>query len=132
MLKIRIHHLLCLQGFQGYGYNDEFIKNMTKVVDFIKNNPDKSIKIVAECDSICSACPNKNKPTEKCIKKEEERIKKEKALAEFLGINLNEEYQISPLFNLVNKKIASKKTARKIYCENCQWTKQCLWYQSKK
>jgi hypothetical protein len=121
-----------MQGFQGYGYSEEFSENMTKVINFIKNNPEESIEIIAKCDSICSACPNKNPAKKICIKKENERIKKEKKLAEFLNIELDKTYKIVPLFNLVNQKISSKKTAKKIYCGGCLWYEKCLWYQSKK
>ena len=30
MLKIRHHHLLCILGFKGLGYSDEFVENMKK------------------------------------------------------------------------------------------------------
>ena len=30
-IKLRGHHLLCLQGFQGYAYDDSFVKNMTYI-----------------------------------------------------------------------------------------------------
>ena len=26
-LRIRAHHILCIQGFQGLGYSEEFTKN---------------------------------------------------------------------------------------------------------
>ena len=30
-LTLRGHHLLCLKGFQGYGYDENFVKNMIEV-----------------------------------------------------------------------------------------------------
>ena len=30
-IRIRAHHLLCMQGFQGYGYNKTFTENMTHI-----------------------------------------------------------------------------------------------------
>ena len=35
-LVLRGHHLLCLKGFQGYGYDDDFVENMKLV-----NSPKK-------------------------------------------------------------------------------------------
>jgi hypothetical protein len=128
-----------MQGYQGYGYSDDFVKNMDEVVAFIKNNPKKSALVVADCDSICSSCPHR-KTSElnhyECLKKSKlenlEKIKKEKKLAEFLGIEINKEYQIEKLFCNVNEKIHSKEIANEYYCERCQWYSVCLWYQSRK
>jgi len=40
LIYLRAHHLLCLQGYQGYGYDEKFKKNMNKVFHQlnIKNN----------------------------------------------------------------------------------------------
>ncbi|MFC1659010.1 DUF1284 domain-containing protein [Pseudomonadota bacterium] len=138
LYKVRIHHLLCMQGFQGYGYNEEFVKNMSEVVDFVKDNSNESIEIVARCDSICSLCPHQKKFQKNediCLKdsKEEyiEKILKEKKLAKFLNLELNKQYKIKPLFEIVNSKICSKKIADKYYCKDCQWQSVCLWYKSR-
>ncbi len=58
-MKIRAHHILCMQGFQGYGYSALFSKNMSEIIIELKDNPDKDIKIITECDEICKCCPHK-------------------------------------------------------------------------
>ncbi len=32
IINIRAHHLLCLQGFQGYGYSQDFVRNMAEII----------------------------------------------------------------------------------------------------
>ena len=59
-IKIRAHHLLCMQGFQGYGYSQNFITNMAQVIKDLKS-PNQQIEIISECDVICSHCPHKKK-----------------------------------------------------------------------
>ncbi|WKV07871.1 DUF1284 domain-containing protein [Thermoanaerobacterium sp. CMT5567-10] len=55
---IRGHHLLCMLGFKGLGYNEEFIKNMDKIVKKLKNDDDVLIKLVDSVDNICEKCPH--------------------------------------------------------------------------
>ena len=46
IIYLRGHHLLCLQGYQGYGYDEKFKKSMDKVFCQlnINNNKDNNIK----------------------------------------------------------------------------------------
>jgi len=57
-MKIRAHHLLCIQGFQGYGYSEEFTENMSKVIQNLKSFPDHKIQITTCCDVLCACCPH--------------------------------------------------------------------------
>ncbi len=34
---LRPHHLLCTQSYEGRGYSAEFIKNMDKNIEILKN-----------------------------------------------------------------------------------------------
>lgn len=42
---LRPRHLLCTQGYEGRGYSEEFVCNMTAVVRRIRTEPDKRVKI---------------------------------------------------------------------------------------
>lgn len=58
-MELRPHHLLCIQGYHGEGYDQNFINNMNEVVQRLKCNPDQKIYLVCQCDDLCSACPEK-------------------------------------------------------------------------
>ncbi len=58
LISIRAHHLLCMQGFQGYGYNQSFTENMTKITEKLRKNPSTFLKIASGPDSICQYCPH--------------------------------------------------------------------------
>jgi hypothetical protein len=47
---IRAHHLLCVQGFQGYGYSPDFEQHMGSVVTFLNLNPSFKLQIVARME----------------------------------------------------------------------------------
>ena len=57
-LHLRPHHLLCLQTFIGYGYSEEFVRQMTAVKHQLADFPDAPVRIVRGTDMLCSHCPN--------------------------------------------------------------------------
>ena len=55
---LRVHHLLCLHGFRGFGYSPEFVSNMQLVRDGLASSPDVEVEVTTSPDDICSACPH--------------------------------------------------------------------------
>lgn len=123
ILNIRAHHLLCIQGFQGYGYSGEFVENMGKIVKYIKENPKKKIRIVEYCDSICLSC--KNNISDMC-KNCESVDNMDKRLLDKLKLTSEQVVNIEEAFNLVNDKLKSLQDAYEI-CGECSWSEKCLW-----
>ncbi|MNZ56605.1 hypothetical protein D3C78_745530 [compost metagenome] len=56
-IQLRGHHLLCLLGYRGMGYSDEFCVNMTAIYETLRNNPQTEIEIITGPDDICRAYP---------------------------------------------------------------------------
>ena len=50
-VKLRGHHLICLNFFRGEGYSEDFIRNIYSVIG--KEN----IEIVKGPDEVCARCP---------------------------------------------------------------------------
>lgn len=124
MLKIRAHHFLCMQGFQGYGYNEEFVENMCKVIKYINSKENLNITLLDSCDDICTPCTN-NKGG-KCVDSNKVNVMDEKVLKK-LNLKSGEVVSAAKLFSLVNKKINTKNSAAEI-CGTCSWHKECLWF----
>ena len=125
-LILRGHHLLCLQGFQGYGYDEDFVKNMAEI-NKIRKLDNTTISITNEADDICRACPNlkgglcENQKQNDSIKSmDDEVISKLDPSKEYNSLNLFKE--VETIFN-------SKESVSKI-CSKCMWHKECLFYQN--
>lgn len=58
MIKLRGHHLFCLLGYRGMGYSKEYVKNMTRLHQILRDNPKTWIKIVEGPDQLCEKYPN--------------------------------------------------------------------------
>ncbi|MFW6022432.1 MAG: DUF1284 domain-containing protein [Halanaerobiaceae bacterium] len=121
MLKLRGHHLICTQFFNGHGYSFDFIENMKVIVDTIQNNPLLSIKLTTSCDSICAFCPSYKK--NKCIKSDN-IIEKDKLIINLLRLKENEIMQASEL-GRITREFLSRIDLIDI-CSKCQWFSICL------
>lgn len=127
-IRIRAHHLLCMQGFQGLGYSQEFTQNMAQIIGEIIKNPSSFIKVTAEADSICECCPHNfqgicNKESTSNNIKTVDSIILEK-------LDLEEGSVISSLSITSLTMNLSRHTVQKL-CENCSWRNKCLYFQEK-
>jgi len=126
-IKIRAHHLCCIQGFQGYGYSPAFVANMKAVISNIKAHPSKQIKLVSECDAICISCPSKREcSTQKSV--HSHRIKNmDLVVMKKLNIEEGTVMEANEAFRLINSKLNNTSDIEDV-CEACKWKKKCLWY----
>lgn len=56
-IKLRPHHLLCTQSYQGKGYSKEFVENMDDIVKKLRSEEEKEVTITFSTDDICAYCP---------------------------------------------------------------------------
>lgn len=128
IINLRGHHLLCLQGFQGYGYDNNFVLNMGKINE-LRKNEDTKIRLINSKDDICKNCPNlknsycTNRDKELEIKKMDDEV-----ISKF---KINKEYNSLELFEEVSKIFNSIESVRNI-CFECKWHDECLFYQKLK
>lgn len=124
-LVLRGHHLLCLQGFQGFGYDEDFVKNMDEINQARKLD-DTTISITNEADDICKACPNlKNNLCENYAQNERIISMDNEVLSK---LNPVREYNSADLFKKVENTFNSKEKVNNI-CSKCMWHEECLFYQ---
>lgn len=119
-LEIRAHHLLCILGFRGLGYSQEFIAMMGKVVEELNSNSTFPITIIAECDIICSSCPhNKNNKCRKKVDSEEKVKARDLEVLQRLGLEAGSQIMLAKVWGRVKESFSATEI-RKI-CRNCQW-----------
>ncbi len=54
MIRLRGHHLICLQFFQGQGYDAAFLE---KLQDIFHRAAVQEVEVTAGPDELCQACP---------------------------------------------------------------------------
>lgn len=57
-MKLRPHHLLCIQKYTGKGYDRPFAANMEELLRQLTAQPDTAIQLTEGRDDVCAACPN--------------------------------------------------------------------------
>ncbi len=119
-VKLRPHHVLCITFFEGKGYSEEFVEQMTRVIRELKKNP--HIQLTQGEDQICAACPNNNEHQGKCFEKASKYDKK-----------VNELCKLSPDI-LIEWKLLHERVKRYILeagklsdvCGDCEWSSICM------
>ena len=127
-IHIRAHHLLCLQGFQGKGYDSAFVANMSDIALRLQKEAALKFKIVDDTDEICAPCPHRDVRTcakapdaDRCIRNIDSIILKK------TGLSVGQIQNAKKSFQLVNTIFQAKDDIEKI-CGPCAWRGDCLWY----
>jgi hypothetical protein len=126
-LKIRAHHLCCIQGFQGYGYSPIFVANLKAVISEIKAFPSRPLELVSECDVICASCPGKRECTAQDSIISGRIRSMDLVVMEKLKIKERTIMEADKAFSLVNSQLANASYINEV-CGTCKWRQKCLWY----
>ena len=124
-LVLRGHHLLCLKGFQGYGYDEDFVENMIEVNSQRKLDS-TTVSLTNEADDLCAHCPNlknnlcKDSTHNETIRKMDDEVLKK--------IDPSIEYNSVKLFEKIDEIFTNEESVSNI-CFNCMWHEKCLFYQ---
>ena len=118
--KLRAHHGMCLHYFQGKGYSSSFTENMSSVLTYLNEN-DPLVTVIADCDNICSKCPNlifgKCITSRKVSKYDNNTLKS-------LDIESGTTMKYSEYSKLIEDKIINSGIRGKI-CSDCRWNDLC-------
>lgn len=118
-MEIRGHHLLCMLGFKGLGYDEGFVRNMDNIIKKLISKQDMLIKIVDNVDNICDKCPHnvggvcKNENYPGSIKE------MDNAVLKILGIKQGSVLEYNKI--IVKLKKSMKEEEMDKICEHCRW-----------
>lgn len=126
-LKIRAHHLCCIQGFQGYGYSPVFVANMRALISDLDAFPSKPLKLVSECDAICISCPGKRECSAQQSVLSHRIREMDLVVMEKLNIKEGTVMCADEAFTLINSKLNNTSDIEDV-CGTCKWRLKCLWY----
>ncbi len=115
-IKLRAHHILCVLGFRGMGYNSSFVENFARVMDAAKGS---IVELVDGGDAICAACPNFNGS---CTKGEAEVKAMDAKVLSLLG------YSTGTGVDFEKAKLEAKAipwNTRQEICSGCEWLEYC-------
>lgn len=120
VLRLRGHHLFCLQFFRGEGYSKKFIENLRKVVQ--RWDGEKAI-LVEGVDDVCKGCPHLEDGG--CVYFGEDKIREEDHLAlRLLNLNVGDAIGKRDVADRITPPV--RDAWRKDNCEGCMWEAVCF------
>ncbi|MFB6465442.1 DUF1284 domain-containing protein [Cytobacillus sp. Hz8] len=115
MYKLRGHHIFCLLGYRGMGYSQEYVENMTRLHQTLRENPKIWIQLVKGPDQLCEKYPNSGE-----YHCQNENIhNRDAAILEKLGLKIGQIMQWKDIESLIRK--STVPTDIQIICESCSW-----------
>lgn len=121
VIKVRGHHLICLNFFSGEGYDEDFVRNLEQVVSELKSGV--TFQIVYGSDDICYRCPNlKNN---KCYYKEDSDegiLRMDMVALDLLKVRIGQRLRWDEIEVNIAKVLRKWKS---LYCNLCEWRYVC-------
>lgn len=123
-MRLRPHHLLCVQGYRGKGYDDGFRDNMGRIARTLAEDPSLPVTVIDGPDDICAACPHLREG--RCTWEEagEEAVREhDHALLQAFGLRDGDVTTIRDVRAMASDPGASEVVAH--YCGTCPWWSDC-------
>ena len=119
VIPLRPHHGMCLAYFKGMGYSDGFSVHMQEMLEIFQKGA--KIRLHADTDEICSACPNNEKG---CCSSFSLVEKYDIAVLDLCGLENGQIMDFDAFTSKVQQEILSSGTRIEI-CGKCQWNSIC-------
>lgn len=121
VLRLRPHHLVCIQFFEGRGYSEGFTENLYRIIDMIENDASLRIQVAPGSDDVCKACSHNVDGT--CAF-ERSVVGKDESVIRFLGLPDEVDKPAKELMTLVKESICELTDVQEI-CGECEWSSVC-------
>ena len=117
-MNLRGHHLLCLYGFRGLGYNEEFVDNLANVLNSLRINLKQELTLTDQADGICMSCPHCK--DNHCLNKQLKPIELDRKILLKIGLIPGVRLRADKAFALIKRNISSDDLPQ--LCGKCQWS----------
>ncbi|HZG71798.1 MAG TPA: DUF1284 domain-containing protein [Chondromyces sp.] len=115
MYKLRGHHLFCLLGYRGMGYSQEYVENMTRLHQTLRNNPHTLIKLIKGPDQLCEKYPHSGEYH--C--QDDNIYERDAAILEKIGLSIGQTLKWEEIESLIRKHVIPSDI--QTVCETCSW-----------
>ncbi|WP_078434754.1 DUF1284 domain-containing protein [Metabacillus halosaccharovorans] len=115
MYKLRGHHIFCLLGYRGMGYSKDYIENMTRLHQTLREMPKTSVQLISGPDHLCDKYPNNGKYH--C--QDDHIYERDAVILEKLGLQIGQILKWEEIEAIINKRIIPSDI--QTVCKSCYW-----------
>ncbi|MCV9884309.1 DUF1284 domain-containing protein [Metabacillus halosaccharovorans] len=115
MYKLRGHHIFCLLGYRGMGYSKDYIENMTRLHQTLREMPKTSVQLISGPDHLCDKYPNNGKYH--C--QDDHIYERDAVILEKLGLKIGQILKWEEIEAIINKRIIPSDI--QTVCKSCYW-----------
>jgi hypothetical protein len=121
LLILRAHHLLCILGFRGLGYSEEFAARMARIAGQLRSSPHTVVKVVYKPDEICAPCPflKDGGCQQKGAQSEEDVRRRDLAVIDKLGLATGDRLPWADITARIKSRMRPEDLDA--ICGDCQW-----------
>lgn len=120
-IRLRPHHGMCFQFYEGKGYSAEFSDHMGCVIRDLSERPKTSVRLTLSTDAVCERCPNNINGT---CQSAEKVTRYDKAVLSACNLSDGEELTYADFAARVKERILDAGLRRNI-CGDCEWDAIC-------
>ncbi|MBM6618059.1 DUF1284 domain-containing protein [Bacillus suaedaesalsae] len=115
MYKLRGHHLFCLLGYRGMGYSEEYVENMTRIHQKLRENPQIKVQLVKGPDQLCEKYPNSGEYH--CL--DENIYERDAVILQRIGLEIGQVIKWEEIESHIRRSVVP--TDIQTVCETCSW-----------
>jgi len=126
--RLRAHHLGCVPGFTGHGYDRVFTDRLAAIASALAADPTHPILVVQGADDVCASCPHRDGT--RCIREPSADAAVNAHDAAFLrALSLAPGDLVTPaaVRDRIDRSPAIRKALRDA-CTGCPWTGVCTFF----
>ena len=129
VIRLRPHHLFCIQGFKGRGYDRAFTENFSALVHRVEQAPETMIQVVDGPDDVCAKCPHLT--GERCGSSADSDRKvreHDQAVLRALGVTAFDVTSIGDVRQRLKEHAQLRREVLRL-CSTCRWKDICGFYE---
>ena len=120
-MKLRPHHLMCLQKYTGKGYDEAFTAHMNGLLGRLAAHPEEEVQLTEGADDLCAACPHN--AGGRCDS-QEKVTRMDRGVLAALDLSYGQRDSWDALARRAAERVLSTEEFERI-CADCQWIELC-------
>ena len=120
-MKLRPHHLLCLQKYTGKGYDEAFTAHMNGLLGRLTAHPEEEVQLTEGADDLCAACPHN--AGGRCDS-QEKVTRMDRGVLAAMDLSYGQRDSWGALARRAAERVLSTEEFERI-CADCQWIELC-------